>query len=318
MTGGTMEQQNGMRKRILANAGDMELLNKLEAMQPSDVQSLLLEIFGKLAGKASPAGLMREYERNKYVKPSALDAVAYLRLELDLASMAGEMGITPVLLSPAGLMGSCSAIASVSQNKVLSAIKGTEILADPTNMLAFDIAHRIRRGEWSNTGAPIHLCAASRVVRSQPFSGPALFSHFGIFCLVSSGRDTGSYACEHSMLQMHLAFYSRFFQERTGRRMEVVLKKRGGYADGEGFLLRTLSYLQKTLPHVPLEADRTEADNSYYLGTNFKLKLPVDGRLSEIGDGGFVDWTQKLLGNKKERLLISGIGLDRLLALPSK
>jgi hypothetical protein len=105
-----------------------------------------------------------------------------------------------------------------------------------------------------------------------------------------------------------LAFYSRFFQERTGRRMEVVLKKRGGYADGEGFLLRTLGHLQKTLPHVPLEADRTEADNSYYLGTNFKLKLPVDGRLSEIGDGGFVDWTQKLLGNKKERLLISGIG----------
>lgn len=34
-----------------------------------------------------------------------------------------------------------------------------------------------------------------------------------------------------------------------------------------------------------------------------------------IGDGGFVDWTQKLLGNKKERCLISGIGLDRLLMI---
>ncbi|MBP1996208.1 hypothetical protein [Paenibacillus eucommiae] len=32
-----------------------------------------------------------------------------------------------------------------------------------------------------------------------------------------------------------------------------------------------------------------------------------------IGDGGFVDWTQKMLENKKERLLISAIGLDRLL-----
>jgi hypothetical protein len=30
----------------------------------------------------------------------------------------------------------------------------------------------------------------------------------------------------------------------------------------------------------------------------------------ELVDGGFVDWTQKLLGNKKERLLISGTGID--------
>lgn len=28
--------------------------------------------------------------------------------------------------------------------------------------------------------------------------------------------------------------------------------------------------------------------------------------------GGFVDWTQKLLGNNKERLLISGFGLSLL------
>ena len=30
----------------------------------------------------------------------------------------------------------------------------------------------------------------------------------------------------------------------------------------------------------------------------------------ELVDGGFVDWTQKLLGNKKERLLITGTGID--------
>ena len=30
-------------------------------------------------------------------------------------------------------------------------------------------------------------------------------------------------------------------------------------------------------------------------------------------DGGFTDWTSKLLSNKKERLLTSGIGTDFLL-----
>jgi hypothetical protein len=32
----------------------------------------------------------------------------------------------------------------------------------------------------------------------------------------------------------------------------------------------------------------------------------------ELVDGGSTDWTQQLLGNRKERLLISGLGLERL------
>ncbi|NUW41982.1 hypothetical protein [Nonomuraea rhodomycinica] len=31
-----------------------------------------------------------------------------------------------------------------------------------------------------------------------------------------------------------------------------------------------------------------------------------------LGDGGFVTWSADLLGNAKERLLISGLGLERL------
>ncbi len=30
-------------------------------------------------------------------------------------------------------------------------------------------------------------------------------------------------------------------------------------------------------------------------------------------DGGFTDWTAKLLSNKKERFLISGLGSERLI-----
>jgi hypothetical protein len=41
----------------------------------------------------------------------------------------------------------------------------------------------------------------------------------------------------------------------------------------------------------------------------------IDGEPAEIGDGGFTDWTARLLANQKERLLISGYGLDRLAGL---
>jgi len=55
----------------------------------------------------------------------------------------------------------------------------------------------------------------------------------------------------------------------------------------------------------------------YYRDLCFKVNALVDGTPAEIGDGGFTDWTARLLANGKERLLIAGYGLDRLAALIS-
>jgi hypothetical protein len=53
----------------------------------------------------------------------------------------------------------------------------------------------------------------------------------------------------------------------------------------------------------------------YYRDVCFKVNALVDDTTTEIGDGGFTDWTARLLANGKERLLITGYGLDRLAAL---
>ena len=50
----------------------------------------------------------------------------------------------------------------------------------------------------------------------------------------------------------------------------------------------------------------------YYPSVCFKLHAKFDKQEIEVGDGGFVPWTQRLLSTTKERLLIGGIGLDRL------
>ncbi len=302
-------------ERILKQSGDEGLLDKLSALSASDLQSLLMEVFLKRAGRVTPPQLLKEYQGNRFVKPATIDAIAYLQTELQTLTLAREMGIDPVLLSPAGQLFSCSALAAVSQNKVLSALRGTELLADPTNMLALFIADRLQKKAWSNAGQPVHAGAACRVARGQAFSGPNSFSHFGLFCAVSSGRDTGSYACEHSLLAKHLAYYSRLFEEALNTPLTLILKKRGGYKDGQGFLERTAEHIQKTLPGLSVTLETGNSDNAYYQGLNFKLMIPTGDELSEVGDGGFVDWTQKMLGNKKERLLISAIGLDRLMTL---
>ena len=52
----------------------------------------------------------------------------------------------------------------------------------------------------------------------------------------------------------------------------------------------------------------------YYRDVCFKVNALADGAVVEIGDGGFTDWTARLLANGKERLLITGYGTDRLAA----
>jgi hypothetical protein len=66
---------------------------------------------------------------------------------------------------------------------------------------------------------------------------------------------------------------------------------------------------------VTLTEDRErQGGRGYYRDLCFKINVYVDGRPEEIGDGGFTDWTMRLAANGKERLLISGMGIDRLAA----
>jgi len=71
--------------------------------------------------------------------------------------------------------------------------------------------------------------------------------------------------------------------------------------------------INNELPDVPFTFDLDNEDNNYYKGINFTILMEKENRKIEIGDGGFVDWIQRMTNNKKERCLISGIGLDRLL-----
>lgn len=55
---------------------------------------------------------------------------------------------------------------------------------------------------------------------------------------------------------------------------------------------------------------------AYYTTVRFQLFVrDRSGQELNLADGGFTDWTQKLLSNRKERLLVSGLGSARTLLL---
>jgi len=59
------------------------------------------------------------------------------------------------------------------------------------------------------------------------------------------------------------------------------------------------------------------AGQPYYTRACFKVHANLGGTRTEIADGGFTDWTERLLADRKERLMISGAGLDRLALISS-
>ena len=297
---------------ILNQIDDGEIIDKLLSLSRADLNSLLLELFQRQTDRLTPAEMLKAYQSNRFSVPSEADPARFHALEAQLLTAAQDMDIETVLLSPSAPLGSCSVFGCVDQYNVVSALRGTETLSDPSNMLAVIIADKLRRKATCNIH-PLHYATTTRVVRAQAFEGKGFFAHFGLYCMVSSGRDTGSYASEKELLEKHLLFYKKMLQTQFNTKLSIVLRKRRGYKDIDGFFEQMTEAVRTMFPDTPLSFDFNDMDNKYYQGINFKIMMETADWPMEIGDGGFVDWMQQMLGSKKERCLISGIGLDRLL-----
>lgn len=298
-------------RRILRQIGSGDILEQLSALPRSDLHTLQLAMFKKESETITMGSLMRSQASNRFVAASSISPIAYHCLEVEMLEMAEASGITPVMLSPVAPLGSCSAFGCVDQNKVISATRGVEVLADASNVLALLLA-KVRCN--SDSKSPVtHLCATARVIRGQASSGKRHLPHFGLFTIVSGGKDSGDFACEAALIQKHFAYYRQFAINLLGHPLHVVLSPRSGYP--QAFVERMAQMCRQALPAAKVAIGQGDHDNSYYQGLNFKLYLALEEERVELGDGGFVDWTARLMNNRKERCLISGVGIDRLMAL---
>jgi hypothetical protein len=110
-------------------------------------------------------------------------------------------------------LGTCTSVGAVDQNRIVSTVRSSEVVSDPSNVLALEAALRRRSGVDQ-----AHLASSHRVLRAQRFVGSDDFAHFVIFALVSSARDSGSARTEAQMLFMHLDFWQQVLSDLLGRR----------------------------------------------------------------------------------------------------
>lgn len=298
--------ESSIIKKILQKAGDIHLLDKLvDRLSASEWQSLLLEAFRLRSREIKPSQLLHNYLNNRFVKPTTYPLLDFMREELVLLQQAAARGFEVVELSPVAPLGSCSVVAKVDQNKVLSATRGTEVVADATNMLALE-ASRLR---LKNRNALVQLAANHRHVRTQALVNPAHTAHFKIFCAISAGRDTGHFAFETHCVLQHLGFYLGFFTERHQIPLERI-KLCWYKTAGDDEVYNTVRMAAKKQWPQYVHEEKQAMSGEYYSGVQCKIFLEMGGHWIDFADMGPTDWTQQLLQDKKERLWISGMGSE--------
>jgi len=307
---------NPTLQSLLNKVGCPDLLEKLTREFPaSELNSLLLEVFRMSTERITPQELMTSYEKNRFVAPSFLDALTFAKADLQLLELAKRHGFEGLELSPLAPIGNCSSIALVDQNKVVSAIRGTEVVADATNLLALESSKRRKASRFDEQ--VIQSCTIHRHVRAQAIPGGKGFTpHFKVFCAVTAGKDTGNFDFEKQAILRHLLLYHDYFiKELRLSGLKIIIK--GLKEENERqHHTELFDAIGDRLPGAELSlVEVSKADHAYYQHARFSLNLVHHDKEYNLGDGGFVDWGQKLTSNHKERMLISGIGIELLLKL---
>lgn len=293
-------------KLVEEKTGYPNLLNDLNTkLSGSELNTFLLELFRERTQIISATELLKQFEINRFVQPSAADPILFKELEIKYLKQAKSKGFFPIALSPLTSLGTCSAIAFVDQHNVVSAVRGTEIVSDATNVFALLIAKEVKTKK--NTSV-IKYATAHRHVRSQALSNPAHTAHFGVFCMATGGLDTGNFSFELENLIEHMNFHWSLLSnefEKDKLFIKILLKN-----NNDTFHQKLVERLKKFDDSIRIELIKELHAGDYYKLVQFKFFLEHNGNEMNLSDGGFVDWTQKFIPNKKHRLLISGVGTE--------
>ena len=280
-------------------------------LSPTDLQTLLLAVAKTRAGRVTPARVAQRWQEDAFVRPSTANPRILSATEADLwARLPDEfVGLD---LSPVAPFGACAAVAGVDQNRVLTTTRTSEVVSDHTAVLALEAA---RRRAERRDGA-VHLAATHRVLRMQRF--PDGYSqHFRLLALVSSDRDTGAGRTEAGLLVQHLRFYLRslsaMFPADLVRLRLTILNNSAAAERVKDTVIPALGPLPANAELID-DPERTRG-REYYRDVAVRIDLLRDGDELEIGDGGFTDWTSRLLSDAKERCLTTCVATERLASL---
>jgi hypothetical protein len=285
---------------VASSIGDDMFARLATELTGSELQSVLIAVLRARARARTPADGVAQYQRDRFVTPAPIDQRESVAIDAHLLAAAADF--EAIELSPVTPLGTSSVVGLSDQNRVLSALRATEVVSDPTNVFALELAARMRGG----AAGPFHLATSQRVVRAQPVpKQPGFTQHFRIFTLASGGIETKDHAFTVDAMVRHINTFQRALD-----RLEA-----NGYAFGNRRLDILATPERATLGDriasaLTGQVDRKLLEHPYYAG-GLRYMLWVtspDGREVPLGDGGTFDWLAKLASNRRAVFVASGMG----------
>jgi hypothetical protein len=275
-----------------------------QGLHGSQLWSLLLGVAEQRAAAKSPADVMRQWAGDRFVAPCPVDQRTLLALDNVLLRIAH--GFEAVELSPLAPLGACVAVAPASQNRIVSALRGTEVVSDPTNVLALLCAERLR----ADAALDVRLATSQRCVRAQPVPpGRGFAAHFRLFCLASAAHEKPSHGFAVDAAVEHLALHLQALEalQAEGYAFPRLIVRLLASPSRQHLAQRVQERLLALQPGLVIE--RAPLVSTYYDSLRFMADAhTAAGERVPLIDGGLFDWLHRLAGNRKLSLVASGLG----------
>jgi hypothetical protein len=319
--------------RIERELGMPGLVDALASKLPaSDLRSIMMEVYLARAEGVNAAGICAHAARDPLMAPSTVSARDLM--VFDSAAFQAASEFVALELSPLCPFSSASTLGGTSQNNVVTTIRNAEALGDPTIALA---SHRvIRLQPFDVPGYSPHfrlfgLVTAGRDTGSFRFETVHLVEHVRVYLRLFRILTAGGVALVSPLVEfadmmaveeaLAAAGVTRdeIRQAVRAHRLggsERFLRERGIAAlpDAQRPQLESdvIAPLRDEFPEAQFRMNQQRLEGlGYYRSFTLRISPQApDGTRYPIVDGGFTDWTARLLGSRKERLLISGIGSE--------
>jgi hypothetical protein len=290
------------RSWIVKHVGPAAFEQLATGLKGSELHSVLLDVMKRRASARTPNDVLTQFQRDAFCANATLDQRASVALDAQL--LAAAESFEAIELSPVAPLGVCSTVAATDQNRVLSALRMTEVVSDPTNVLALECARRLRVAP----AAPVHLATSQRVVRAQPVPKvPGYAQHFRIFVLASGGREGKDHAFTVDAIVLQI------------RTMLAALERLAlhGYAFGvpRVEILATVArqvVAERVAAALGGDIVRKPLEHVYYSGgLRYQIwATTADGDSVPLVDGGAFDWLAKLTSNRHAVFVATGAGAE--------
>ncbi|MGC4050115.1 MAG: hypothetical protein QM757_12085 [Paludibaculum sp.] len=339
-------------QRIERALGMADLVDALARKLPaSDLRSLLMEVYQERSAMATEPALLAQAVRDPLVTPSSVSArdfAAFDQAAFEAARGFDALDLSPVcpfgVSSKLGgthqnnLLTTIRNVEGLGDSTIAMALEAARRRASG-EVIRLCASHRvIRLQPFEGPGLTPHFrlfatVTAGRDTGSSTFETRHLVEHVRVYLNLFRLLESAGFSIQSPLVELTDMAAIEAALQAAGVNQAVVRQniRAHWYGGSERFLKEHGLDLSSDAPHpllrqaviAPLQSEFPEAQFrvnqsrlegfGYYRAFALRISPQApDGNRYPVADGGFTDWTARLLGNRKERLLISGIGSEFL------